>query len=477
MKQFFMLLTVLLFMASFAFAGDGKYVFKDAIVVGWPTATDEGASKVNCNGFKNPYAVTLDGVGNIWFGAYFERFYLDTDGTTKIYPDRINIVKPDTTIVKSTFPTFILKTDGTVEVIQYLEFEDGRIDTTYYGHRGMATLPDGNVIVTYRNAVYKIDYRTKKVLLKFDVPNWSNVGSAVGAEADANGFVYVTALSGGVPLWVLDPEDFSIYNQVTDNVAQMQRNIAVSADGKDVYIGAISGSNGAVHYYSADGPDGTYALVDTIFNQYVKITGTDTVKNPIQSHFCQMSPTGILYMGTVEEAAKKILWGLDPASEYAVVDSTSFIFWGNTDKTDTTLGNYPKPQYIRAPRDAAWTSDGKTMYIADFYSYVIKVFEWQEGSAVPNADNNTPVIFDLEQNFPNPFNPVTTIYFSLPSKGNVDMRIFDAMGREIKTLVNEELNAGNHQVDFSASGLASGTYFYKLIFNGTTQTRRMVLLK
>jgi len=88
-----------------------------------------------------------------------------------------------------------------------------------------------------------------------------------------------------------------------------------------------------------------------------------------------------------------------------------------------------------------------------------------------------PKSFFLSQNYPNPFNPATTIEYQLPSASAVKLEIFDALGRKITTLVNERQEAGKHQVQFNAAGLASGAYFYKLQAGSNVETRKMLLVK
>ncbi len=88
-----------------------------------------------------------------------------------------------------------------------------------------------------------------------------------------------------------------------------------------------------------------------------------------------------------------------------------------------------------------------------------------------------PSAFRLSQNYPNPFNPSTTIEYQLPSPSAVKLEIFDALGRKITTLVNERQDAGKHQVQFNAAGLASGAYFYKLQAGNNVETRKMLLVK
>jgi choice-of-anchor B domain-containing protein len=92
-----------------------------------------------------------------------------------------------------------------------------------------------------------------------------------------------------------------------------------------------------------------------------------------------------------------------------------------------------------------------------------------------------PLSFTLHQNSPNPFNPTTTITFSLPAPNRretlVTLKVFDMLGREIATLANEEMGPGTHQVQFNASGLASGVYVYRLQSGTLSATRTMVILR
>jgi hypothetical protein len=104
---------------------------------------------------------------------------------------------------------------------------------------------------------------------------------------------------------------------------------------------------------------------------------------------------------------------------------------------------------------------------------------------------NQPTEFVLEQNYPNPFNPVTKIKFTIPNVtlslssraesrdegSRVQLKVFDVLGKEVATLVNEEKPAGAYEVDFNAGGLSSGIYFYKLTAGSFTQTKKMILLR
>ena len=97
--------------------------------------------------------------------------------------------------------------------------------------------------------------------------------------------------------------------------------------------------------------------------------------------------------------------------------------------------------------------------------------------AVDPVGGVLPSSFALEQNYPNPFNPATSIKFSIPKSGLVLLKVFDVTGREVASLVNGELNAGTYKTEFNASQLGSGIYFYKLVADGFTETKKMILIK
>lgn len=96
---------------------------------------------------------------------------------------------------------------------------------------------------------------------------------------------------------------------------------------------------------------------------------------------------------------------------------------------------------------------------------------------ITHNNNEIPKQYSLEQNFPNPFNPSTSISFSLPKAGVVTLEVYDASGRKVSTLVNEEMEAGNFKYEYNAGNLSSGVYFYKLSSNDFTETKKMILVK
>jgi hypothetical protein len=116
-----------------------------------------------------------------------------------------------------------------------------------------------------------------------------------------------------------------------------------------------------------------------------------------------------------------------------------------------------------------------------FYSGGITNSVWVargcSGAPVGVSNIAVPVKYELAQNYPNPFNPSTSIRYSVPVKGFVRLTIYNILGKEMAVLVNDVKEAGNYIIDFNASDLPGGAYFYKLSAGDFTAVRKMVLVK
>jgi hypothetical protein len=88
-----------------------------------------------------------------------------------------------------------------------------------------------------------------------------------------------------------------------------------------------------------------------------------------------------------------------------------------------------------------------------------------------------PSVFSLNQNYPNPFNPATSISFFVPKDGHVSLKVFDILGKEIATIVDRNMESGEHHYEWNASDYASGIYFYRITAGDFVQTKKMMLLK
>jgi Secretion system C-terminal sorting domain len=134
----------------------------------------------------------------------------------------------------------------------------------------------------------------------------------------------------------------------------------------------------------------------------------------------------------------------------------------------STIGN------VVCPMVAARSSDGLVV-VATHGSGVYSANQTVVG--VESNNSVIPTSFTLSQNYPNPFNPSTKINFTLPSPNNVKITVYDITGKKVADLLNQQLDAGSHTVNFNAANLASGTYIYRIQAGNFVEAKKMVLLK
>jgi hypothetical protein len=116
-----------------------------------------------------------------------------------------------------------------------------------------------------------------------------------------------------------------------------------------------------------------------------------------------------------------------------------------------------------------------SVYTTGYYVSILK--STGELTSVQPNSQLIPNEYGLHQNYPNPFNPSTSISFSIPNNGIIKLIVYDITGSEVSVLKNDFMMAGSHKITFNASGLSSGVYFYRLIAEGFTETKKMMLVK
>ncbi|MBM2841882.1 MAG: hypothetical protein HW412_2410, partial [Bacteroidetes bacterium] len=133
---------------------------------------------------------------------------------------------------------------------------------------------------------------------------------------------------------------------------------------------------------------------------------------------------------------------------------------------------------IRIPSPDSTTHEGDTLFI--FMKKGLSIYDSLQVSDLPvsvGTDKSLPGEFKLYQNYPNPFNPTTIVRYQIPINSRVSLKVFDILGREVATLVSEAKQPGTHSVQWDASGVASGVYFYRLQAGDFVQTRKLLLLR
>jgi hypothetical protein len=187
----------------------------------------------------------------------------------------------------------------------------------------------------------------------------------------------------------------------------------------------------------------------------------------------ELNTTGQLYVAKWDSATKKIIHktGVIPIpSNYQ--DVFKFDFANYTGRIDTTYTDPTKWVFMKTGLD------GQQMlpqYVLPLTNEQMQKLGYVIG--IRKISSAVPEIYNLYQNYPNPFNPLTHIKIQIAKSGFVKLKVFDALGREIAVLVNEIMKPGIYDVEFDGSGFSSGIYFYKLITNDYTQTKKMILIK
>ncbi|GBE27133.1 two component regulator propeller [bacterium BMS3Bbin03] len=406
-----------------------------------------------------PHGVVVDKDNHIWIGFY-------------AYTDTIFTAANDTIPIA---PIYVYNFDGTQTSFSPVRFltVDGVTDTIATYCRGLSLDNNGNVLFSGNQVLYRINYKTGEGMNKYMYPK---SGSLTNAASDENGYVYITkVVPGGYPLVILD-QDFQPYSYVVDSLKTIQRSLLVSPDGKNVYVGTIYNKvNGIRHYYSADGPDGEYALVDTL-GSYMT---SDTTWKVMWAQSLDWDPWGNMWVGTYWDVKPGDFTGwyqLDPKKNWAIVDSLGHNFGADSLKA----GAFPAGGTYYAPRHIAFYQDGSDWYAltCDFDGGVVKL--WKNSNpytGVIEVKNGLVRNFDLKQNYPNPFNPTTTIAFSIEKRGLVNLKVYNINGQLVSTLVNRPMTPGSYSVKFDGRNLASGMYYYRLTVDGKLMTKKMTLLK
>jgi len=243
-----------------------------------------------------------------------------------------------------------------------------------------------------------------------------------------------------------------------------------------------------ISFYKSDLPAGTIMFRDVLFNGVDSISalwgitvtgGRLNVYNTVVEISSPIVPVELvsfnyeLYNGSV-----KLDW--ITATE---VNNRGFeiLRFEQSDNNWATIGFVPGFGTTTEPKSYAFTDENIS---SGFYSYRLKQVDFNgqyEYSEIIEVEVLSPNKFSLEQNYPNPFNPSTVIKYTISNKQFVTLKVYDVLGNEVATLVNEQLPAGEYEVEFkpesSIKNPASGVYFYKLIAGTFSETKKMILAK
>lgn len=201
----------------------------------------------------------------------------------------------------------------------------------------------------------------------------------------------------------------------------------------------------------------------------------------IPERFAALVPVSFRGDGWSPEPAKAIpVWAFHGANDGVIPLANAQTL---VDQFITAGGSVRFTIYPNGGHDAStWTV---TYNDPDVYDWMLRKKKVTVSTPTDNSWMSIPQGFSLDQNFPNPFNPTTTIKFGLPEESVVSLKIYDVLGREVVTLVNNELSAGYYNYNWNASGLSSGMYIYRIVataYKGNeqqsfTQVKKLMLQK
>ena len=292
--------------------------------------------------------------------------------------------------------------------------------------------------------------------------NYNNPQSGYSKYIDVNSFV-----------------DFFILQEVSKNVDAFRLSSFMYKDKDDedslLYMGPIWDFNfafGNANYYEGYLTNGwqlSYLTTNPDFTMmdgfqvpfwWRKLFDDQTFQNKVRERYTQLRKNLLSFDN---------IWGFIDSAKTLIdeAQTRNFERW-------PILGQHVWPNYYVG---ATYHSE-----IQNLKSWIYQRIYWLDNNmfgGVVSVDNETaqPNDFYLSQNFPNPFNPTTSIEYRVISNEFVSLKVFDLLGNEIATLVNESKQPGSYQVSFDASGMPSGIYFYRLQAGSYTHSRKMILLK
>lgn len=241
----------------------------------------------------------------------------------------------------------------------------------------------------------------------------------------------------------------------------------------------------ADHTYYGNGKDGFYPASMAVHNNKLYISGYDSISATNQLFVSDGTtdgttkvtsfPGGFSASRLYSFQSRLILTGYDSTSDEEQLFASDGTASGTICPTPPHNSGHSPFYHVWE----AWVPFNNALYFKAAYVYFAdyQLCRYTEQPSGLVTDKEVPEAFVLLQNYPNPFNPSTNINYSIPQSGLVSLKVYDALGREVATLINEEKTAGTYNLQFNATNLSSGIYFYKLQTGSFVDTKKMILIK
>jgi len=404
----------------------------------WAQSADVFSPDTTYIGGSHGIAVTPD--GKIWQSSFFSESWVTPDNDTL-----------------SMTPIYVFNPDGTLDTKVYT-VTDGTVTDTLDGScRGLDTDNDGNILYVQSgfNKIIIIDYQTGARIASRLIGD--EIGtSPTAACVDDNDNIYIGPVVGNLGA---DKNIYMYDKTLTTGAAVVNappaigRTMEVSPDGNTIYWMPFTATK--TYVYTKASEFDPFVITDSI---HIDMSIETSIWHPTTGNLW-VSDDG---RGALDSTQGPTWYEYDVAAD-ALIDSFSLPLTGQADEFARGLGFSP---------------DGNTAYVGLFGSWSNRVYKFVNGAVgVELISDAVPSKYALSQNYPNPFNPTTTISFAIPEAGSVTLKIFDMLGREVTTLVNEDKTSGVYNASFDASQLASGTYIYTLRVGEFQQSKKMILMK
>lgn len=453
-----------------------------------PDWIDQGPFPDTETFWRSSHGVAVDAENKVWLTQYYPDPWVSASGDT---------LKDTEGRIIRTSGIYIFNSDGTkadigpIRSFEFGEGEDAVADTLFWDAkdgprkdlRGVRSDHNGDIIVAVGNSaslIFRLNHTTGEVMNRLDLGE--KFGSPVAPGVDEAGNLYLAPVVANHPIVIYGPNfgagaPFGGYRgQVSERSPGIGRTLEVSADGNTVYWSPFT-LGFTIKFQRED----EFAPYDSIGTVHEGLLVESSVRHPT---------TGHIWLGN------SVAGSLSPSPAYTAL--TWYALDPETDQlVDSIKFDLPFSFRSQKTRSIGFSPDGDYAYLGLFDNerdgdgiflsgegenprgFTFKKFMRPEEVTTSIERNPTeiPQGFTLSQNYPNPFNPRTNIEFEIMEAGLATLRVYDVLGREIATLVDEHLAAGTYTASFTANSLPSGTYVYQLDVAGQRLSGKMTLAK
>jgi hypothetical protein len=361
----------------------------------------------------------------------------------------------------------VIRPDGSPDPISPIQFVKVGTDSFVTNNcRGMVfDVKDGSIIFARASRLFRVDVATGKAISQFVEPGGASVLSPM---VDKDGFIWTGRVAGINPISVVDPGTFTLSQTITLTKPPLfGRGLGITADATTIITPDLGANGGPLYLWTT--------------TDFINYTKTDSIYTNDKAELIMRTNRQTMNWHPKDST----LWvSVDRASGSPVNNDGNGLYVFDFKKFEYFVVTMPENKnpttgaiLENGPRNVAFSVSGDTAYAVAFNGNRLMRFVKGAVGVKDKPFTSVPGRYELFQNYPNPFNPNTTIAYTLSQYAIVELKVYDSLGREVKTLVHKVMPPGRHEATFDAAGLASGLYHYRLYVDGQVFTKSMMLLK